>query len=86
MVQRNDGGRSRGVGLTVVVKVAGNVSLVVESAASLGLQLRPLHPGSDDPELTSWFVAETDDGKVVSALRRMAGVDAAYVKPDDELP
>jgi hypothetical protein len=72
--------------LTVVVKVAGDVSSVVESAASLGLQLRPLHPGSDDPELASWFVAEADDTEVVSALQSMAGVDAAYVKPDDEPP
>jgi hypothetical protein len=72
----------------VVVKVAGDVSTVVESAASLGLQLRPLHPGTDDRELASWFLAEADaiDEEVVSALRSIAGVEAAYLKPDDELP
>ena len=72
--------------MTVVVKVTGDVSSVVGSVAALGLRLRPMHPGSDDPELASWFVAEADDGEVVSALRSMAGVDAAYLKPADELP
>ena len=72
--------------MSVVVKVAGDASAVVAAAASLGLQLRPMHPGSDDPELASWFIAETDDSEVVSALRLIAGVEAAYLKPADELP
>jgi hypothetical protein len=53
------------------------------SAASLGVQLSPAHPGSQDPQLAAWFVGEVpgDEQAAAEALLSVPGVEAAYVKP-----
>jgi len=52
--------------------------------------LQPMHPGTTDPVLESFFmvdVADSDEaGRVLNRLRNDSAVQAAYVKPDDELP
>jgi hypothetical protein len=57
---------------------------------ALGLQVQPLHPGSDDPELQRFFAVDVPDRgaaeRALALLRRVPAVDAAYVKPEDEPP
>jgi hypothetical protein len=75
--------------LTVVVKLSGDGGNVVASAAALGIHLRPAHPGNQDPELSSWYLAETTDDNeeaIASTLRSLPGTEAAYSKPEEEPP
>ena len=55
-----------------------------------GVNLAPQHPGAADPDLRRWFVAEVGDRvaaeQLAAELRSVAGVEAAYVKPEEELP
>ena len=57
---------------------------------SLGVELEAMHPGVEDPILATWFVIETPDPataeQVVARLQRRAAVEAAFIKPPDELP
>lgn len=59
---------------------------------ALGVGLEPMHPGIDDPELATYFTVEVPDddeeiaAQVLVVLSESALVDAAYVKPPDELP
>jgi len=59
-------------------------------AQSLKLNLQRLHPNVNDRELASYYVAETSDPSIaqaaVQSLLREPGIDAAYVKPADEMP
>jgi hypothetical protein len=59
--------------------------------AELGVRLELVHPGEDDPLLAPYLTAEVpDDGeltaRVLRILEESAVVEAAYVKPPDELP
>ena len=48
------------------------------------LKLHPLHPGVDDPALSSQFALEAEDQHaeaIAGRLRALPGVEAAYVKP-----
>ena len=55
-----------------------------------GLTLKPMHPDTEDLTLLNYFVVEVPDQataqRVVEHLQQFAGVEAAYVKPPDELP
>jgi len=61
-----------------------------DAAAELGVELQPLHPGQTHPLLASYFTADVPDRetaeKVVNRLSQFNMVEAAYLKPDDELP
>jgi hypothetical protein len=67
----------------VVVKLSGQ-----ERPLLPGTALVPQHPGTRDPELAGWYVAEAPDATaaeaLAEALRRVPEVEAAYVKPADE--
>jgi hypothetical protein len=58
--------------------------------ADYSLAAQPLHPGTDDPNLSSFYVIDvpphlsTDD--LLKRLRALDVVEAAYVKPPDEMP
>lgn len=58
--------------------------------AQLGVALQPLHPGSSDPVLSGYFNTDvTDQGaaeRVIDRLLHVKGVEAAYIKPRDEMP
>ena len=55
--------------------------------------LRPLHPGTDDPTLGSYFTVEVPDGpgaeqrvaRLLTRLRACPEIAAAYVKPPDSM-
>lgn len=66
------------------------VAALLRDAVSLGLAFEPMHAGTRDPELRTWFLARARTNAEVSDLsaRLMAHpvVLAAYAKPEDELP
>lgn len=57
---------------------------------TFGLALCPMHRDSDDPNLQSYFTVEVPDyataQRVTDRLRQSGAIEAAYVKPPDELP
>jgi hypothetical protein len=63
---------------------------LANSMHELGLSLIPIHPGVEDEDLMRYFAVEVPDRSsadgVVQRLRQCAAVDAAYIKPPDELP
>jgi hypothetical protein len=56
----------------------------------LGISLEPLHPGAEDPHLSLYFKVKVPDHatatKVINRLLNCKAVEAAYIKPSDELP
>lgn len=56
----------------------------------LGLDARPMHPGSTDPTLQVWYtLSHPDSASLDAALARLQqapGVDGAYRKPEGEPP
>lgn len=63
---------------------------LMAAAEELGVELKPMHPETLDPALSRYFAVQLDDatttGQVLTCLRNCAAVEAAYVKPIDELP
>jgi hypothetical protein len=60
-----------------------------DCAGALRISIAPLHPGTTDRDLASYFVTfveapALDD--VLARLRRCPGVDGAYAKPAGEPP
>jgi hypothetical protein len=62
----------------------------MDMASGLGVNLRPVHPGSADANLASYFRTEVDDRltaeRIAAALRGSPAVESAYVKPAEEPP
>jgi hypothetical protein len=60
------------------------------SVEEMGVTFAPLHPDSPDRELASYFRVEVPEGidveQVLDVLRSSPAVEAAYLKPADELP
>lgn len=56
----------------------------------LGVLLEPMHPGAEDPLLAPYFTVEVPDSttaeRVITHLRQSKAIEAAYLKPPDELP
>jgi hypothetical protein len=63
------------------------ISLIAEQ---IGVVLKPLYPETNDPNLASYFIVEVADmrnaERVITKFNRVKGVEAAYIKPPDELP
>ena len=59
-------------------------------AEELGVLLEPVHPGTEDPLLTPYFMVEVPDAitaeQVIAHFRQSTEVEAVYLKPPDELP
>lgn len=57
---------------------------------TFGLTLEPLHRNADDDRLQSHFKLEVPDletaQRVMNRLQQSSVVEAAYLKPPDELP
>jgi hypothetical protein len=70
-------------------KTSADAKKILEAVQKLQATIRPLHPGINDPTLSSYFVVEvpnsTDTQKAISALNRLPGITAAYAKPNEEL-
>ncbi len=56
----------------------------------LGVLLEAMHPGASDPLLVGFFMIEVPDSTtaewVISHLQQSKAIEAAYVKPLDEMP
>lgn len=56
----------------------------------LRVELQPIHIGTSDGELAKYFSVDVSDGQMAETVRgtlaSCRGVEAAYVKPADELP
>jgi len=62
---------------------------VVAAARRAGAELQPMHPGTDDDELRTYFYADVDDervGELLESLEKNDAIEGAYVKPPDALP
>ena len=63
---------------------------LLQAAEELGVVLRPVHPGAEDPRLAPYFMVEVPDQataeRVTRRLQQCRAVEAAYVKPPDEPP
>jgi cell division protein FtsX len=57
---------------------------------TFGLTLKPIHPDTKDPKLQTYFIVEVQDPQtaqeLVDRLQQWPGIEAAYIKPPDELP
>lgn len=63
---------------------------VHEAELRLGINLRPMHPGVNDPVLSRYFYIETPDQtaaeRVIAQLQQCKSVEAAYLKPPEGPP
>lgn len=63
---------------------------LLRTIETFGLALEPMHRDTDDPNLQSYFIVEVPDHAtaqcVMDRLQQSETVEAAYVKPPDELP
>jgi hypothetical protein len=63
---------------------------LAQTAHRLGVSLRPVHPGAENPLLLSHFTVEVGDSeaaeRVAAELRKSAAVVGAFRKPPAELP
>ena len=55
-----------------------------------GFILKPTHPGTNNPHLITYFNIQVPDPrtaeKVIHTLQKCKSIEAAYIKPLDELP
>lgn len=63
---------------------------LAQVAAELGSSVSPMHPGAGDADLGRWFVMDVPDrataDQATDRLLGLPSVEAAYFKPQDELP
>ena len=62
---------------------------VAAAARRAGTALQPMHPGTDDEELRTYFYADVDDERVeelLESLEKSDAIEGAYIKPPDALP
>jgi hypothetical protein len=82
------------MGVEITTQVAGQVPPARRELEALvddfGLSFRPLHPDTDDSQLSSYFVVDVPDPaavpRVLERLRRSPAFSAAYIKPPDAMP
>ena len=63
---------------------------LLQAAEELGMVLEPVHPNAEDPHLAPYFTVEVSDPataeQAISRLQDCEAVEAAYLKPPDEMP
>lgn len=63
---------------------------LLEIIEPFGSTLVPMHHGTDDPDLQSYFIVEVPENeiaqRVIDELLPVQGIRAAYIKPPDEVP
>lgn len=61
-----------------------------ELLQAFGVELRPTHVDTEDPDLSAWFEIDAPDfataERIVSRLQSNSAVEAAYIKPVEEPP
>ncbi len=57
---------------------------------AFGAKLEPMHPSTAELNLMSYFIVEVPDAetaqRIISHLQQSKSIEAAYLKPLDELP
>lgn len=65
-------------------------SELMQVLTELEVQLKPVHPGSSNPAMASTFTAQAKDmehvKRMVSRLRDLKAIEAAYFSPPPGLP
>ena len=65
-------------------------SATSQLARAFGVEFHPMHPGSADAALASYFSVEAPEGaqgeRLLQSLRESPLIAAAYVKPPDAMP
>ena len=82
------------MGVEITTQIAGRESGAQRElrhlANDFGISYRRLHPDTDDPVLSSYFVVEVPDSasatRVLDHLRRSPEFSAAYVKGPEAMP
>ena len=63
---------------------------LLHTANELGVVLQPVHAGTNDSDLVSYFIVEVPDPmtaeRVIAHLCHCKAIEAAYLKPSDEMP
>lgn len=63
---------------------------LLQTVADLGLEIKPQFPGQTHPLLVSFFLVDIPDmekaEEVLTQLRKLDSVEAAYLTPPAELP
>lgn len=63
---------------------------LLQTAEQLGVVLEPMHPGAEEPHLAPYFTVEVPDQatgeRMIARLKHCQAIEAAYLKPPDELP
>ena len=63
---------------------------VLQAADDFGATLAPVHPGTGDPALASYFSVDVPDqataDRLLARLRQSDVIEAAYVKPPEAMP
>jgi hypothetical protein len=63
---------------------------LLQAAKELGVKLKPMHPGVEDPHLVPYYMVEVADisraEQVMDRFLKCKAVEGAYIKPPDELP
>lgn len=66
------------------------LKLLLQTLASLKLELAPLHPDTDATDLQAYFQVDVQDSssaqQVLEQLQQLPLLEAAYIKPTDEAP
>jgi hypothetical protein len=66
------------------------VQTLLQLVQQAGFALSPMHPGSFDPALQSYYILDAPDTAqnrdAIDRIRACTGVEAAYVKPLDQPP
>ena len=66
------------------------IQQLLAATAELGIRLQPVHPGQTHPLLAPFFMVEVSNReqaeKVIDRLQRFNIVEAAYLKPEEQLP
>ena len=59
-------------------------------AEDFSVLLEPMHPGVEDPHLVQYYMIEVPNStiakQIITHLRQSRAVEAAYIKPPDEMP
>jgi hypothetical protein len=78
-----------GVEITTKLAPGSPASALRGLVSKSGASLRPLHPGSSDPELATYYIVHVpnpaDASRVLEQLRGHAAVTAAYIKPPEAM-
>jgi hypothetical protein len=73
-----------------VQQVNSEAQSLLNLATEIGVVLEPVHPNASDPLLTPFFMISVTHRelaeRIILSLKQFTIVEAAYLKPDEQLP